>query len=187
MSRTREIHAIIVTFLAAAALAGAARAQVQIPSSGDPGPDAARLRAIEAELRDEARARILGPLTDVEVASPRAHEEGVAFEEVLRRHGGGVPQGSSVGWSEIEKVQVRRSSIGRGALIGTLVGAAIGLAAGLSMTRECDSSEWMDLFCGASATDVANITIGFAGAGLLTGTIAGAPFHHWKTIYDASE
>ncbi len=185
MSKTRSVPAILAGFLIAAALAIAAHAQAPNPSSGDPGPDAARLRAIEAELRDEARARILGPFVDVEVATPRAHDEGVGFENVLRRYGGSLPQGGKVAWADIEKVQVRRSSVGRGALIGTIAGAALGLVVGLSMTRDCEG--WFDLFCGADSGDVANITVGFTGVGLVTGTLLGAPFHHWKTVYDATE
>ncbi len=183
MSKTCRVPAILAGFLIAATLAVAAQAQAPIPSSG--GPDAARLRAIEAELRDEARARILGPFVDVEVAVPRAHDEGVGFENVLRRYGGSVPQGDRVAWTDIEKVQVRRSSVGRGALIGTIAGAALGLVVGLSMTRDCEG--WFDLFCGADSGDVANITVGFTGVGLVTGTLLGAPFHHWKTVYDATE
>ncbi len=185
MSKRRSAPAILAGFLIAAALVGAAGAQVPIPSSGDPGPDAARLRAIEAELRDEARARILGPFVDVEVAAPRAHEEGVAFSDVLRRYGGSVPRGDHVPWADIEKVQVRRSSLGRGALIGTIAGAALGLVVGFSMTRECEG--YFDLFCGASSSEAAEFAVGFTAVGLVTGTLAGAPFHHWKTVYNATE
>ncbi len=187
MSKTRSAPAILAGILIAAALAGAARAQAAVPSSGDPGPDAARLRAIEAELRDEARARILGPFVDVEVAAPRAHEGGVAFEDVLRRYGGSVPQGDNVAWADIEEVQVRRSGAGRGALIGTIAGAALGLVMGLAMTRECDTSQWFDLFCGATASDVARITVEFTAVGFVAGTITGAPSHYWKTVYDSTK
>ena len=185
MSKTLSVHAILTALLTMAAFACVARAEDPSALLAGPGPDAARLRDIEAQLRNEGRARILGPFVDVEVSVPRAHEEGVTFEGVLRHDGGSVPQDDKVGWSEIEKLQVRRSSVGRGALIGTIVGVAIGLAAGLSMTRECEG--WLDFFCGASATDVANITVGAAGVGLVTSAVVGAPLHHWKTVYDATE
>ena len=175
MSPRNRIQAFLTAMLAGLAIAGMAGAQAPAPE---------RLAKLEAELRDEARVRVLGRFGDLEVAAPRAGKEGITYDTVLRVQEVGDAVPDTVPWADVREIKVRRWSIGRGAAEGAIVGGFLGLVTGLSMTRECNTSEW-DFFCGMGAGGVAELTLTAAGMGLVVGAILGAPFHHWSRVYDA--
>jgi len=75
--------------------------------------------------------------------------------------------------SEITRLQVRSSAWDRGALIGFLVGATAVEAGSTAGKFRIESGERV----------VAGLIFGVAGAVL--GGLTGAPFHRWKTVYEA--
>ncbi len=76
----------------------------------------------------------------------------------------------------------RREGAKKGAIIGGVGGLAAGLLTGLSMTGECEG--FLDFWCGASAGDVAIVSLGFAASGSLVYGLTGAAIGTKKqTIY----
>ncbi len=178
MPKIRRASAILMAFVAAAALSTTTRAQSPTPQLGDPGPDAARLLGIEAELRDEGRVRILGNFLDVEVAAPRAGSGGVAYGSVLRVHGSERTLPDTLAWADIRQIKVRRSSARKGGKTGAIVGVALAAVEiiGCAASDDCELNSPPAVVVGTTV---------FAGAGFAVGALIGAPFRHWKTVYSA--
>jgi len=88
-------------------------------------------------------------------------------------------------WSDVTKLEVRKSSAETGALVGAIVGGGGGLALGAAASQPC--SGYMDLICGASAGDVVVLTFMGAMAGALVGTGIGALAQTWRPVYERSE
>lgn len=86
-----------------------------------------------------------------------------------------------VPWSEIHQVQKRVSGSGKGAAIGAATAGAIGLTVGLALANA-------DFGLGGSSNDsqgaaVVGFTLTTALLGGILGSIIGAPFGKWQTIY----
>jgi hypothetical protein len=163
---------LTILLLPLAVSAGALGAQPAAPGAWQP-PDSAAWERLSPRVGGARRVRVITRGVPVEVAGSAIGANGVR-----------TPSGDSLlPWSDISRLQVRRSAFTKGLKIGAIVGGVGGLAVGLSSLRQCEG--WFDMFCGADAGDVAGITIvSTIVYGLLGGLIA-APFGTWGTVYQA--
>ncbi len=136
--------------------------------------------AAEPELAEAVagrnKVRILTPSGSLVLRRPAVTDEGLTGFA----YSGGEAKPVVIPWADVGGLQVRRSGLGKGALIGAGTGAALGLVLGLASTREC--SGWMDMFCEATPAQVVLVTaIGGAGGGLL-GAMIGALTRRWSAV-----
>jgi len=114
------------------------------------------------------------------VRNPNVTPAGLAYRE--------GPHGPSqtIPWSEVAKVEVRKSNVGTGALVGGTILGVGGLALGMYATQECTGGFLDFTPCGVSTGGVMAVTmIGF-GAGALLGSLIGALVTNWKPVYERS-
>jgi hypothetical protein len=132
---------------------------------------------LAAALAGKKKARVLTPSGPLVLRRPQLAPEGLrGFIGLKDRERSRI-----VPWSDVSAVQVRRSGVGKGALLGAGIGAGLGLALGLASTREC--SGWMDMFCEATAGDVVLVTAFGGASGGLLGAAIGALTGSWGTVY----
>lgn len=132
------------------------------------------------EIRGQARIRVrLANYNDLELLEPRLVDSSLWF---ARFEPGGEPAAlSSRGGMqvlplvEVIRIQVRKSSAGRGAIIGLIVGgvtlAAVNLA-GRPPTWDHNETPLFAILGG--------------GLGAVVGALIGTPFRSWTIIYEAS-
>jgi hypothetical protein len=136
-----------------------------------------------ARVGARLKLRVLGWRATVEVRGSDVGFEGVRYHEPAAFSGEHGEGATVLRWPEIHKVQVRGSAAKKGALTGAIVFGGLGLLVGLSVATPCSGN--FDILCGASATDALGITLISTASGALVGGILGAPFRHWKTVYDS--
>lgn len=132
---------------------------------------------LAAAIAGKKKVRVLTPSGPTVLRRPAVTEEGLAY------HVGsaGLDKQRVVRWADVRGLQIRRSGAGKGALIGAGIGAGLGLALGLASTRDCTG--FIDMFCEATAGQVALVTaIGGAGGGLI-GAGIGALTGRWGAVH----
>lgn len=138
-------------------------------SAVDPG--------LAAAIAGKKRVRVLTPSGPMVLRRPAVTEVGLAYDV----GSAGLDKQRVVPWADIRGLQVRRSGAGKGAMIGAGIGAGLGLALGLASTRDCTG--FMDMFCEATAGQVALVTaIGGASGGLI-GAGIGALTGRWGAVH----
>ena len=165
-----------VTVLVTLVVAGTTKLPAQATVAGDSAatPDLAE------QIRGQARIRVrLVNYNELELLDPRFVEGSLRF---ARFEPGGQPAAQSshdgtqvMPLAEVTRIQVRKSAARKGAIIGLLVGAAT-LAA---VDRAGSPPRWdhnETLLFGALG----------GGLGAVVGTLIGAPFRSWVTVYEAS-
>src|SRR5262249_3004008 len=146
-------------------------AQAEVP--GDSGA----MADLADQIRGQARSRVqLVNYNELELLEPRLVDGSLQF---WRFEPGGLP---TPRWShdsmqvlplaEVTRIQVRKSSVGKGAIIGLLVGgvtlAAVNLAGNPPQWEHSETSFFAILG---------------GGLGAVVGALIGAQFHNWSTIY----
>ncbi len=81
----------------------------------------------------------------------------------------------------VDRIQVRGSAAGKGALVGAAIGAVGGIVAGVALANWCGP-------LGGDCTPnygavVPIVAVVSTAGGALLGAIVGAPFKRWKTVY----
>jgi len=148
-------------------------AQAVSERAGQPAADP----DLAAAIVGKKKVRVLTPSGPMVLRRPEMTSDGLSFR--AGRRGQGKPW--VIPWTDVNAVQVRRSGVGKGAILGAGIGAGLGLAFGLACTRECTG--WMDMFCDATAGEVVLVTaIGGASGGLL-GAVLGTLTGSWGTVY----
>jgi len=148
---------------------------------GNPAPAGSGQVAAGSELalRIEGRkkVRVLTREGRIVLYEPIIMPEGIATKvTAVKTDSQGI-----IPWSNVQAIQVRKSAVLNGAVIGGAIGAGLGLLVGLASTRQ--SQGWMDLFSGASFGDVVLVTA-FGGISWgLTGALIGAVVRKWGTVY----
>jgi hypothetical protein len=194
MLKKLYIRAIQIAGLAMLVPMGTAWAQASDPQVVDSVPDAVRLSEVQAELGDESRVRVLGEFFDLELSEPHVETGGITYGNVLSGHDGWETTPATITWVDIEQIQVRRSNALGGAITGAAFGGTLGLVT-LAMVATSLDFDFGIPIAGLNGRGAirpagtgASIVITFIGAPTLVGTAAGAligaPFHHWKTVYE---
>jgi len=164
-----------LTHLAILVVAGTTQLRAQSAIAGDSVASA----DLADQIRGQARIRVrLVNHNDLELLEPRLVEGSLRF---ARFEPGGQPAAQSshdgtqvLPLAEVSRIQVRKSAVGKGALIGLLFGGAT-LAA---VDRAGSPPRW---------DHNETLLFGFLGGGVgaLVGALIGAPFRSWTTVYPA--
>lgn len=140
-------------------------------------------RSLAEELQGKRQAVVVTGDGRQKVRNPKVTTDGL-----LQDVGGPTV---FIPWTAVERIEVKRSNAGSGALIGAALGGVGGLALGVSATKECSpSTGYLDLdleFCGASAGDVLALTMIGVGLGALLGVCIGALTPSWKPVYESGD
>ena len=140
--------------------------------------DSAALADLADQIRGQARIRVrLVNDAELELFEPSLVGRSLRF---ARFEPGGQPAGSSLGAQElplveVSRIQVRKSSAGKGAIIGLLLGAVT-----LAAVNQAGSPPQWD----HSETPLFALLGG--GLGAVVGALVGSSFRSWNTIYAAS-
>ena len=142
--------------------------------------DSAAIADLAEQIRGQARIRVrLVNYNDLELLEPRLVEGSLRF---ARFEPGGQPAGPSsddgthvLPLAEVRRIQVRKSTVRKGAIIGLLVGGVTFAA----IDRAGSPPRW---------DHNETLLFGFLGGGLgaAVGALIGAPFRSWTSIYEAS-
>jgi hypothetical protein len=144
------------------------------------GIDPEAYRHLAKSVAGRSRALVFTGLGRQEIRNPTVTPAGL-----VHREGSHGPT-RTIPWNEVTKVEVRKSNVGTGALVGGSILGAAGLGLGLSATKECTGS-FLDLTpCGASTGDVMAVTLIGFGAGALLGSLIGSMVVNWKPVYERS-
>lgn len=151
----------------------------QLPAQAVLAGDSVASADLADQIRGQARIRVrLVNHNELELLEPRLVEGSLRF---VRFEPGGQPaaQPSHDGTHmlplvEVDRIQVRKTAAGKGALIGLLVGGAT-LAA---VDRAGSPPRW---------DHNETLLFGFLGGGMgaVVGALIGAPFRSWSTVYPA--
>jgi hypothetical protein len=122
-----------------------------------------------AEGRD---VRLLVNGENIVVARARISAAGIALGPDALRGASAIPH-PPYGWERIDRIQTRRSSALRGALVGTLLSVAV---AGVAMSASTNSE-------GLGLQVIVPLEIA---AGAVVGALLGAGASHWGTLWQRS-
>jgi hypothetical protein len=165
-----------------------ASAFAQGAGATDPRLPDPRVQVLGERLAGERAARVHTQWGRIELTDPQLRGTEAIDYRRARLYGlYDVPEGfpTPLPLREVAALQVQRSAVRPGALIGGAAVGGMGMLAGLTATRSCDSPNAILVGCGYTAADVARTTLASAASGAVLGAIYGTQLRHWRTVYRA--
>lgn len=173
------LRALVVLALVSLLAGSTAPAQTRGPQR----QDSVVRTSLQHQINAQALIRVRGSWGTADLSRPRLVGSTLTYASAWSPAAlppPALPQ--SLPLDAVDRIEVRRSAAGTGALIGAGIGLAGGLAAGLALAGSlCNDG----LGCHNETGGVGLITVASTAAGALVGALIGAPIKKWKTVYRA--
>jgi hypothetical protein len=181
-SRHRATKLTCCLSIASFALFGSARADTVRDSSAT--PDRSLLLAMREPLAKTPPVRISGSFPRLDCRGVTVDESGLHYDDAFRFGAGPASlPASPIPWSRIERVEVAKTGLARGALVGAAIGLALGF---VWNSYDPAKSQSALLRWGPTASGTTMGRMVFATAmGTAIGAGVGYSRREWQTIYPA--